>query len=66
MVIVQQRKYILLINVLSYDKSHIDTKLDEILEFADLVGFSDSPMKFSSGMTSRLVFSTVVSFRLDI
>lgn len=50
-----------------YDKSHIDTKLDEILEFADLVGFSDSPMKkFSSGMTSRLVFSTVVSFRPDI
>lgn len=45
-------------SVLGYDKEFLDSKYDEIVEFAELKDFMDVPLKnFSSGMTARLAFS---------
>lgn len=44
--------------VLGYSKKFIDSKFDEIIEFAELEKFVDVPVKnYSSGMKSRLGFS---------
>lgn len=50
-----------------YNKDQIDEKLEGILTFAEISKFVDTPIKkFSSGMTTRLVFSTIANFRPDI
>jgi len=50
-----------------YSKKQIDEKLQDILDFAEISKFVDTPIKkFSGGMTTRLVFSTVLNFKPDI
>ena len=50
-----------------YSKNQINEKLEDILDFAELSKFKETPIKkFSSGMTTRLVFSTVINFKPDI
>lgn len=44
--------------ILGYDKKFIDSKLDEIIDFAEIREFIDTPIKnYSSGMKARLGFS---------
>ena len=50
-----------------FNKNQIDEKLEDILRFGEMSKFIDTPVKkFSSGMTARLVFSTIVNFKPDI
>ncbi len=50
--------------ILGMDRDHIDDHLDEIIEFADLAQFIDTPIKrYSSGMKVRLAFA--VAAHLD-
>ncbi len=44
--------------IIGYSKDFIDSRYDEIVEFAELDGFMDEKVKnFSSGMVSRLGFA---------
>lgn len=44
--------------ILGYDKKFINSKLDEIIDFAEIREFIDTPIKnYSSGMKARLGFS---------
>lgn len=44
--------------ILGYSKSFLQSKFDEIIDFAELDGFVDQPIRtFSSGMMMRLAFS---------
>ena len=53
--------------ILGYTKEFIDSKFDEIIEFAELQKFVDVPIKnFSSGMRSRLGFAICTSVCPDI
>ena len=53
--------------VLGLSKSQIESKLDEIIEFADLKEFIDSPVQnYSSGMAVRLGFAVTAQLRPDI
>lgn len=53
--------------LLGYSKKFIEEKFDEIVEFAELEDFLDSPVKnFSSGMKSRLGFSVATMVNPDI
>ena len=50
--------------ILGYEKTYLNSKYDEILEFSELGHFIDSPIRnYSSGMLMRLAFSvaTVVN-----
>lgn len=50
-----------------FTKNQIDEKIDDILEFAEIEKFDETPIKkFSGGMTTRLVFSTILNFKPDI
>jgi len=52
---------------LGYKKSEIKKKVDEIIEFAELEKFADMKLKhYSSGMRSRLAFSTMIQVQSDI
>lgn len=53
--------------ILGLSKQEIDRKFSEILDFAELHDFVDTPLKhFSSGMTVRLGFSLAVHVNPDI
>lgn len=53
--------------ILGMSKEEIDSKLDQILQFADIGSFIDSPVStYSSGMTVRLGFSIAVHSEPDI
>ena len=44
--------------LLGYTREFIDSKMDEIIEFAELEDFMDMPLKnYSSGMTARIAFA---------
>lgn len=44
--------------LLGYDKKFVESKTNEILEFAELIGHENQPIRtFSSGMMMRLAFS---------
>ncbi len=48
-------------------RAEVESKYDEIAEFAELGDFMELPMKtYSSGMFSRLAFAVAVSFTPDI
>lgn len=50
-----------------YSRSYMQKHFDEIIDFAELEGFVDVPVKnFSSGMTSRLAFAIATLVRTDI
>jgi len=47
--------------IMGLPQKHIEERVDEILEFAGLERFRDTPLKnFSSGMQVRLAFSTAI------
>jgi len=53
--------------ILGLQRSEIDAKLDEIIDFAEIEKFIDTPVKFySSGMVVRLGFSVAVQSRPDV
>lgn len=54
-------------SILGLSKAEIDRKYDEIVDFAELRKFMDTPVKnYSSGMYMRLAFSVAVSVDPDI
>ena len=53
--------------ILGMTKEEVDEKFDDIVEFADIGGFLDTPVKFySSGMFVRLGFAVAVHCEPDI
>lgn len=53
--------------VLGYSRKQMEEKFDEIINFAELWDFIDTPIKnFSSGMTARLGFSIATAYLPDI
>lgn len=53
--------------VLGYDKSFLESKMDEIIEFSELGDFIDIPIKnYSSGMLAKLGFSIATAVNPDI
>lgn len=62
------RKNILLNGaVLGYDKSFLESKMEEIIEFSELGDFIDIPIKnYSSGMMAKLGFSIATAVDPDI
>lgn len=53
--------------VMGLSRRQINTKLDEIIEFADIGDFVDSPVRtYSKGMRMRLAFSVVSQLQPDV
>lgn len=53
--------------ILGLSKDEIDSKFETIVEFADIGGFIEQPLKtYSSGMMVRLAFSVVINVNPDI
>lgn len=53
--------------LLGFSESHIKSKMDEIIEFAELGTFIDRPVKsYSSGMHSKLAFSISAILETEI
>ena len=54
-------------SVLGYSKKFMDEKFQEIVDFAEMHDFLDTPMKnYSSGMVARIVFAIATITRPDI
>jgi ABC-2 type transport system ATP-binding protein len=48
--------------ILGLSRAEVDSRLEEIVEFADIAGFVDTPVKFySSGMFVRLGFAVAIN-----
>lgn len=53
--------------ILGMTRKYLKSKLDEILDFAEIREFADTPIKnFSSGMVVRLAFSIAIQTNADI
>ncbi len=53
--------------IMGMSKSEIDRKFDEIVDFAEMTEFIDTPVKrYSSGMQVKLAFSVATSIEADI
>ena len=54
-------------SVLGLSKKEIDRKFDEIIDFAEVIDFIDTPVQsYSSGMQVRLGFAVATAFQPDI
>lgn len=54
-------------SILGMPRAQIDAKFDEIVEFADVTQFLDTPVKrYSSGMGVRLAFSVAAHLETDV
>ena len=54
-------------SILGMQRAQIDAKFDEIIEFADVSKFLDTPVKrYSSGMGVRLAFSVAAHLETDV
>ena len=54
-------------SVLGLTKKEIDSKIDEIIDFAEIIDFIDSPVQsYSSGMQVRLGFAVATALKPDI
>lgn len=62
------RENIYLVGALhGYSKEYMKKRFDEIIDFAELEGFVDVPIRnYSSGMTSRLAFAIATLVQTDI
>ena len=50
-----------------FSKNEIDQRISDILSFSEMKRYKDTPLKkYSSGMFTRLVFSTLVNLEGDI
>lgn len=50
-----------------FSKEEMNSKLEQIIEFADIGEFIHQPVKtYSSGMFARLAFSVMISFKPEI
>ena len=53
--------------IMGFSKEDMDTKIDAILEFADIGEFIHQPVKmYSSGMFARLAFSVAINVEPDV
>jgi lipopolysaccharide transport system ATP-binding protein len=53
--------------ILGLSKREVSERMDEILEFAEIGGYIDQPVKtYSSGMAVRLAFAVAVNMRPDV
>ncbi len=53
--------------LLGYTREFIDSKMDDIIEFAELEDFMDMPLKnYSSGMTARIAFAIATITEPDV
>jgi ABC-type polysaccharide/polyol phosphate transport system ATPase subunit len=53
--------------ILGLDRSHLDRKVDEIIDFSEIEDFIDTPVKFySSGMLVRLGFAVAIQAEPDV
>ncbi len=53
--------------ILGYPKAKILDAMDDIIQFSELEGFIDAPIRtFSSGMTARLAFAVATHFRPEV
>lgn len=53
--------------LLGHSSREIESRLDDIIEFAELESFIDAPIRtYSSGMTARLGFSIATTWKPDI
>ena len=54
-------------SIFGLTRSQIDARLDKIIEFSELEGFIDNPVRtYSSGMYMRLAFSVAINVDADI
>ena len=54
-------------SIFGLTRSEIDKRLDKIIEFSELEGFIDNPVRtYSSGMYMRLAFSVAINVDADI
>lgn len=53
--------------IMGYSRKQMDTRLQDIVEFADIGEFINQPVKtYSSGMFARLAFAVAINVRPDI
>jgi ABC-type polysaccharide/polyol phosphate transport system ATPase subunit len=58
---------ILLGTVHGFGRRAIESRLDEVLRFAEIEDFADTPLKrYSTGMISRLGFATITALDVDV